>query len=67
MILLVCSLWDVCNAEHSHICEVSVPILLHCITLPLGSDVFWNVVQDAFHDNDWRVRFKAVERVTGNY
>ncbi|EAT36519.1 AAEL011392-PA [Aedes aegypti] len=62
--LLIKNLWDVCNAEHSHICEVSVPILLHCITLPLGSDVFWNVVQDAFHDSDWRVRFKAVERVT---
>ncbi|XP_062699699.1 protein unc-79 homolog isoform X2 [Aedes albopictus] len=62
--LLIKNLWDVCNAEHSHICEVAVPILLHCITLPLGSDVFWNVVQDAFHDSDWRVRFKAVERVT---
>lgn len=41
-----------------------VPLLLHCITLPLGSDVFWRVVQDAFNDNDWRIRFQAVERVT---
>jgi protein unc-79 len=44
---------------------VCVPILLHCITLPLGSDAFfWRVVQDAFHASDWRVRFQAVERVT---
>lgn len=58
------SLWNLCNAEHSHISSVCVPLLLHCITLPLGSDVFWRIVQEAFHDHDWRVRFSAVERVT---
>ncbi|XP_017060789.1 protein unc-79 homolog isoform X5 [Drosophila ficusphila] len=62
--LLIKNLWELCNAEHSHICQVGVPLLLHCITLPLGSDVFWRVVQEAFHDTDWRVRFTAVERVT---
>ncbi|XP_044313360.1 protein unc-79 homolog isoform X6 [Drosophila rhopaloa] len=62
--LLIKNLWELCNAEHSHICQVGVPLLLHCITLPLGSDVFWRVVQEAFHDADWRVRFTAVERVT---
>lgn len=61
---IISSLWELCNAEHSHICQVGVPLLLHCITLPLGSDVFWRVVQEAFHDTDWRVRFTAVERVT---
>ncbi|XP_073986418.1 UNC-79 domain-containing protein isoform X3 [Rhodnius prolixus] len=62
--LLIKNLWNLCNAEHSHICEVCVPILLHCITLPSGSDAFWRVLQDEFHSNDWRVRFVAVERVT---
>ncbi|XP_055629586.1 protein unc-79 homolog isoform X2 [Toxorhynchites rutilus septentrionalis] len=62
--LLIKNFWEICNAKHSHICEVAVPILLHCITLPLGSDVFWKVVQDGFNDSDWRVRFQAVERVT---
>ncbi|XP_054738511.1 protein unc-79 homolog [Anastrepha obliqua] len=62
--LLIRNLWELCNAEHSHICQAGVPLLLHCITLPLGSDVFWRVVQEAFHDTDWRVRFTAVERVT---
>ncbi|KAG8292810.1 Protein unc-79 [Homalodisca vitripennis] len=62
--LIIKNLWDICNAEHSHICESCVPILLHCITLPSGSDVFWRVIQDEFHSPDWRVRFVAVERVT---
>ncbi|KAL5284179.1 UNC79 family protein [Megaselia abdita] len=62
--LLIKNLWELCNAEHSHICQFGVPLLLHCITLPLGSDVFWRVVQEDFHHVDWRVRFTAVERVT---
>lgn len=62
--LLIKNLWDLCHAEHSHICETCVPILLHCITLPSGSDVFWRVIQEEFHSTDWRVRFVAVERVT---
>lgn len=63
-LIIFFSLWDLCNAEHSNIAEVCVPLLLHCITLPLGSDVFWRIVQEAFHDSDWRIRFTAVERVT---
>ncbi|XP_065166264.1 protein unc-79 homolog isoform X3 [Atheta coriaria] len=62
--LLIKNLWNLCNAEHSHICQEAVPLLLHCITLPAGSDVFWRVIQDEFHDYDWGVRFVAVERVT---
>ncbi|XP_039288508.1 protein unc-79 homolog isoform X2 [Nilaparvata lugens] len=61
--LLIKNLWDLCNAEYSHICEVCVPILLHCITLPSGSDVFWRVIKEEFHTTDWKVRFDAVGRV----
>lgn len=57
-------MWNLCNSEHSHISQEAVPLILHCITLPAGSDVFWRVIQEAFHDMDWRVRFVAVERVT---
>lgn len=64
ILLICCSLWDLSNAEHSHIASMGVPLLLHCITLPLGSDVFWRIVQEAFHDPDWKVRFAAVEKVT---
>lgn len=58
------SLWELCNSEHSHICQTVVPLLLHCITLPAGSDVFWRVIQEEFHNSDSYVRFVAVERVT---
>lgn len=58
------SLWNLLTAEYSHICEVCVPLLLHCITLPCGSDSFWKILQDNFHHSDWRVRFQSVERVT---
>lgn len=58
------SLWELLNAEHSHIAQVTVPLLLHCITLPCGTDTFWRLVQEEFHNSDWRVRFVAVERVT---
>lgn len=57
--VLLCSLWDMCNSEHSHICQVCVPLLLHCISLPSGSDVFWKVIQEEFHNTDWKVRFVA--------
>lgn len=58
------SLWELCDSDYSHICQEAVPILLHCITLPAGSDVFWRVIQEEFHSSDWCVRFIAVERVT---
>lgn len=53
-----------CNSEHSHISQEAVPLILHCITLPAGADVFWRVIQEEFHSVDWRIRFIAVERVT---
>ncbi|CAH2007924.1 unnamed protein product [Acanthoscelides obtectus] len=62
--LLIKNLWELCNSEHSQICQVVVPVLLHCITLPVGFDVFWRVIQEEFHNTDWCVRFTAVERVT---
>lgn len=64
IILVLYSLWELCNSEYSHISQVCVPLLLHCITLPVGSDTFWKILQEFFHHSDWRVRFQAVERVT---
>ncbi|XP_022815729.1 protein unc-79 homolog [Spodoptera litura] len=62
--LLIDNLWNVCNASHSHICSVAVPVLLHCVTLAGGADVFCNLIRDQFHHHDYHVRFTAVERVT---
>ncbi|KAL4717234.1 hypothetical protein ACJJTC_017121, partial [Scirpophaga incertulas] len=42
----------------------NVPVLLHCVTLPGGADVFCSLIRDQFHNQDSRVRFTAVERVT---
>ncbi|XP_060806027.1 protein unc-79 homolog [Amyelois transitella] len=61
--LLIDNLWNVCNASHSHICSVAVPVLLHCVTLAGGADVFCNLIRDQFHHHDHRVRFTATERV----
>ena len=59
-----CSLWSLLQAEQSQLASVSVPLLVHCVTLPTGPDVFWRLVEDEFNKDDWRQRFAAVERVT---
>ncbi|XP_030755941.1 protein unc-79 homolog [Sitophilus oryzae] len=62
--LIIKNIWNLLNSDHSHICQEAVPLLLHCITLSAGLDVFWRIIQEDFHNQDWRVRFRAVERVT---
>lgn len=62
LFLLLYSLWELLNAEHSHIAQATVPLLLHCVTLPCGTDTFWRLVQEEFHNSDWRVRFVAGNR-----
>lgn len=46
-------------AEHSQLAFVGVPLLVHCLTLPTGADIFWKIVEDEFTSEDWRVRFSA--------
>lgn len=62
--LLMHNLWTLLQAEFSQISQICVPLLLHCITLPSGRDMFWKLVEEDFHDENWRARFTAVERVT---
>ncbi|XP_058797132.1 protein unc-79 homolog, partial [Phymastichus coffea] len=61
--VFIMTLWDLLNAEHSHLAQTAVPLLLHCVTLPHGIDTFWLIVQKGFHDLDWQIRFISVERV----
>lgn len=63
IVILLYSLWELLNAEYSHIAQVTVPLLLHCVTLPCGTDTFWRLVQEEFHNSDWRVRFVAGNHV----
>ncbi|XP_037086283.1 protein unc-79 homolog [Pollicipes pollicipes] len=62
--LVIKQLWDLLQAEYSQVPEIAVPVLLHAITLPCGADVFWQIVGNEFHSDDWKVRFTAVERAT---
>ena len=44
--------------------KVAVPLILHALTLPSGAEIFWRMLDDDFTDDDWRVRFAAVEKAT---
>ncbi|XP_071543773.1 protein unc-79 homolog isoform X4 [Panulirus ornatus] len=56
-------MWSLIEAEWSHVAEVCVSLLLHFITLPCGSDIFWKLCENHFNHQDWKVRFQAVEKV----
>lgn len=47
------------DAEYSQLCEQAVPLLVHCITLPVGADTFWRQIEEDFKSTDWRRRFTA--------
>jgi len=53
------SIWDCIEGIKSHLCEVAIPVMLHCVSLPCGSDIFWKLIRDEFHSSDWRTRFNA--------
>lgn len=56
--------WSLLQSEFSQISQICVPLLMHCITLPTGRDIFWRLIEDDFHSDNWRTRFQAVERLT---
>ena len=62
--LLTGVLWAILDAAHSQVAQAAVPIILHSITLPGGADIFWKALDEDFNNEDWRVRFSAVEKVT---
>ncbi|CAD5115352.1 DgyrCDS4332 [Dimorphilus gyrociliatus] len=51
------------EAKHSTLGTIGVPLLLHCLTIPSGADVFWHLVEEDFTSEDWTSRFSAVEKV----
>lgn len=53
------SMWSLIEAEWSHVAEVCVSLLLHFVTLPCGSDIFWKLCENHFNHQDWKVRFQA--------
>ncbi|KAL3120700.1 hypothetical protein niasHT_007992 [Heterodera trifolii] len=61
--LLISRLWTLLRSDFSHVGQMAVPLLLHAITLPLGEDVFWEIVNKEFTSDEWQCRLKAVDRV----
>ena len=59
MFLFLRSLWKLLKAKQSQLAYVAVPLLLHCLTLPTGSDIFWRLVEDDFTNEEWKIRFAA--------
>lgn len=57
-------MWELIQAEHSEVSQLCVQVLMHCICLPFGAENLCEEVEDAFCDDDWRMRFSAVEKVT---
>ncbi|XP_033647940.1 protein unc-79 homolog [Asterias rubens] len=62
--LLIPNFWNLLEGELSCVNEIMVPLALHSLALPHGSDVMWNLLQRDVDNGDWKARFKAVERVT---
>jgi hypothetical protein len=61
--LTVAQLWNLLESQTSHVAQTCASLLLHCLTLPGGSDVFWKIMESDFHSRDWKTRFSSVERM----
>uniref|UniRef100_A0A1I7VUI5 Protein unc-79-like protein n=1 Tax=Loa loa TaxID=7209 RepID=A0A1I7VUI5_LOALO len=60
--LLIPKLWTLLRSDRSQLAELVIPLIMHCITLPSGEEMFWKVVNSQFIDQRWEERFSAVER-----
>ncbi|KAL1258475.1 hypothetical protein QQF64_011719 [Cirrhinus molitorella] len=61
--MLIPSLWSMLKSEFCQLASLSVPQLLHALSLSHGADIFWRLVDSSFNSQDWKIRFEAVERV----
>jgi len=41
------------------VASVATPLLIHCLAQPTGANVFWELVENDFNSEDWKVRFSA--------
>uniref|UniRef100_A0A1I8HU44 RING-type domain-containing protein n=1 Tax=Macrostomum lignano TaxID=282301 RepID=A0A1I8HU44_9PLAT len=58
------TLWKLLKAENSALAGGLVSLLLHCLALHSGAEVFWSILEREFTSDSWRTRFDAVEKVT---
>lgn len=57
------SFWQLLQAKYSHIARVSVGLILHCLNLPLGSEVMHQLLVETFHSESWHDRFTGSEYI----
>ncbi|CAG9530097.1 unnamed protein product [Cercopithifilaria johnstoni] len=62
--LLIPKLWTLLRSDRSQLAELVIPLIMHCLTLPSGEEMFWKVVNSQFIDQRWEERFSAVERTS---
>lgn len=63
-VLLCSSLWSMLKSEFCQLASLAVPQLLHALSLSHGADIFWNLINLNFNNNDWKIRFEAGQRQT---
>ncbi|XP_034051028.1 protein unc-79 homolog [Thalassophryne amazonica] len=61
--MLIPCLWSMLKSEFCQLASVAVPQLLHALSLPHGSNIFWTLINTNFNSTDWKIRFEAVEKV----
>ncbi|CEF65747.1 Protein unc-79 homolog [Strongyloides ratti] len=61
--LLIPKLYTLLRSDYSQVGQLAVKLISYAITLPYGEEIFWNIINDEFTSEDWKIRFKAVERV----
>ncbi|KAM9355990.1 protein unc-79 homolog isoform 3-T3 [Pholidichthys leucotaenia] len=61
--MLIPCLWSMLKSEFCQLASLSVPLLLHALSLSHGADIFWNHINSNFNSKDWKIRFEAVEKV----
>uniref|UniRef100_A0A1I8IJ63 RING-type domain-containing protein n=1 Tax=Macrostomum lignano TaxID=282301 RepID=A0A1I8IJ63_9PLAT len=54
------TLWKLLKAENSALAGGLVSLLLHCLALHSGAEVFWSILEREFTSDSWRTRFDAV-------
>ncbi|VDN58014.1 unnamed protein product, partial [Dracunculus medinensis] len=62
--LLIPKLWEALRINKSQLAELAIPLIMHCLTIPCGEEVFWKTVVNQFISDSWQQRFIAVEHMS---
>jgi hypothetical protein len=57
--ILITKIWALLRSDFSQIAQISVPLIMHCLTLPGGADTLHTVVNKDMTSPTWNLRFSA--------